>query len=111
RVSSDAASGESGIGVHLRRDPRRSHADPRPGNHGPVCLLASEKPPRGASRMTTMSLPLLLLLAQTQLVDIQDLTPREHRVSVFVLAAAQDVQVTAVGAEPWPDRLRTRDDA
>ena len=61
--------------------------------------------------MTAMGLPLLLLLAQTQLVDIQDLTPREHRVSVFVLTAAQDVQVTAVGAEPWPDRLRTRDDA
>src|SRR6266550_1897891 len=53
--------------------------------------------------MTAMGLPLLLFLAQTQLVDIQDLTPREHRVSVFVL--------TAVGAEPWPDRLRTRDDA
>src|SRR5258707_13398760 len=61
--------------------------------------------------MTAMSLPLLLLLAQTQLVDIQDLTPREHRVSVFVLTAAQDVQVTAVGAEPWPDQLRARDDA
>ena len=61
--------------------------------------------------MTAMGLPLLLVLAQTQLVDIQDLTPREHRVSVFVLAAPQDVQVTAVGAEPWPDQLRARDDA
>jgi hypothetical protein len=58
-----------------------------------------------------MGLPLLLFLAQTQLVDIQDLTPREHRVSVFVLTAPQDVQVTAVGAEPWPDQLRARDDA
>src|SRR5712671_230833 len=58
-----------------------------------------------------MHLPLLLVvLAQTQLVDIQDLTPREHRVSAFVLTAPQDVQVSAVGAEPWPDRLRTRDD-
>jgi hypothetical protein len=57
-----------------------------------------------------MHLALVLVLAQTQLVDIHDLTPREHRVSVFVLAAAQDVKVTATGAEPWPDRLRSRDD-
>src|SRR6266436_4606386 len=61
--------------------------------------------------MSAMHLALLLVLAQTQLVDIQDLTPREHRVSVFVLTAPQDVQVTAVGAEPWPDQLRARDDA
>src|SRR5689334_24757957 len=58
---------------------------------------------------------LFLLLVQTQvptpLVDIQNLTPREHQVSVFVLAGAQDVTISAVGAEPWPDRLRTRDDA
>jgi len=58
---------------------------------------------------------LLLLLVQTQvptpLVDIQNLTPREHRVSVFVLPGPQDVTISAVGAEPWPDRLRTRDDA
>src|SRR5438094_8590058 len=57
-----------------------------------------------------MHLALLLVLAQTQLVDIQNLTPREHRVSVFVLEAPQDLKVSAVGAEPWPDRLRSRDD-
>ena len=57
-----------------------------------------------------MHLALLLVLAQAQLVDIQNLTPREHRVSVFVLTAPQDLQISAVGAEPWPDRLRTRDD-
>src|SRR2546425_12531479 len=57
-----------------------------------------------------MHLALLLVLAQTQLVDIQNLTPREHRVSVFVLTAPQDLKLSAVGAEPWPDRLRSRDD-
>src|SRR5881397_293069 len=57
-----------------------------------------------------MHLALLLVLAQTQLVDIQNLSPREHRVSVFVLATPQDLKVSAVGAEPWPDRLRSRDD-
>ena len=58
-----------------------------------------------------MSLALLLLLAQSQpIVDIQDLTPREHRMSAFVLTAPQDLNVVAVAAEPWPDRLRSRDD-
>src|SRR5713226_2886851 len=67
--------------------------------------------------MSAMPLVLLLLLAQTQgplpspiLADIHDLTPREHHVSVFVLTAPEDVQIAAVGAEPWPDRLRQRDD-
>ena len=57
-----------------------------------------------------MHLALLLVLAQTQLVDIQNLTPRDHRVSVFVLTAPQDLKVLAVAAEPWPDQLRSRDD-
>ena len=58
-----------------------------------------------------MTLALLLVLAQAQVtVDIHDLTPREHRMSAFVLTTAQDLKVTAVGAEPWPDKLRTRDD-
>src|SRR5438552_10335315 len=55
----------------------------------------------------------LLLLAQTQgpiLVDIHDLSPREHHSGFFVLTTPQEVQITAVGAEPWPDRLRQRDD-
>src|SRR6266581_418544 len=65
--------------------------------------------------MSAMPLMLVLLLAQAQgaapvLVDIRDLTPREYRASAFVLTAPQDVQITAVGAEPWPDRLRQRDD-
>src|SRR5437016_14591288 len=66
--------------------------------------------------MSAMPLALLLLLALTQvppappiLADIHDLTPREHQVSVFVLTAAQDLQIAAVGAEPWPDRPRQRD--
>ena len=60
--------------------------------------------------MSAMHLALLLILAQTPLVDMQNFTTREHRVSHFVLPAAQDVQITATGAEPWPDRLRSRDD-
>ena len=58
-----------------------------------------------------MTLALLLLLVQSQtIVDIQDLTPREHRMRAFVLAPAQELKIQAVGAEPWPDRLRSRDD-
>jgi len=61
--------------------------------------------------MSAMHLALLLVLAQMQIVDIHDLASREHRVSVFVLPSEQEVTITATGAEPWPDRLRTRDDA
>src|SRR6267142_1436735 len=57
-----------------------------------------------------MPLALLLVLAQTPLVDIQNLSPREYRVSGFVLTAPQDLNLSAIGAEPWPDRLRSRDD-
>ena len=65
-----------------------------------------------------MNLALLLLLAQTQavppapqqLVDIQNLSTREHRMSAFVLTSPQELTIKAVGAEPWPDRLRSRDD-
>jgi hypothetical protein len=57
-----------------------------------------------------MHLALLVILAQTQLVDMQDLGSREHRVGVFVLPSAQEITITATGAEPWPDRFRTRDD-
>src|SRR5687767_11939121 len=60
--------------------------------------------------MTAMNLALLLLLQSQPLVGIQELSPREHRVSAFVLAAPQELTIQAVGAEPWPDRLRTRDD-
>jgi len=41
--------------------------------------------------------------AQT-LVDIHDLTPREHRTAGFVLAAPQELRVAAVGADPRPER-------
>ena len=68
--------------------------------------------------MTAMPLALLLALAQAPLpsptpalVDIRDLSPREHREAVFVLTTAQEVKLSVVGAEPWPDQLRTRDDA
>src|SRR5437762_6888213 len=58
-----------------------------------------------------MPLALLLVLAQTPLVDIQNLGTRDHRVSVFVLTSPQALSITATGAEPWPDRLHERDDA
>ena len=61
-----------------------------------------------------MTFALLVALLQTQaatpLVQIQNLTPREQRVSTFVLPRAQDLTISAVGAEPWPDRLRSRGD-
>ncbi len=38
--------------------------------------------------------------AQGQLVDIRDLTPREHREQAFVLESPQSVTIEAVGAEP-----------
>jgi hypothetical protein len=44
-------------------------------------------------------------LAQSQtIVDIHDLTPREHRVAGFALAAPQALRVAAVGADPRPER-------
>src|SRR5919108_2055677 len=62
--------------------------------------------------MTAMPLALLLALVQTptpNLVAIRDLQPREHREAVFVLTAPQTLTVSAVGAEPWPDKFRARD--
>jgi hypothetical protein len=47
--------------------------------------------------------------AQSVLVDIHDLTPREHRYEGFVLPAAGSVQIAAVGAEPWRERRNRRD--
>jgi hypothetical protein len=46
--------------------------------------------------------------AQT-LVDIHDLTPREHRTAGFVLATAQELRIAAVGADPRPERRERRD--
>jgi hypothetical protein len=43
------------------------------------------------------------------LVDIHDLTPREHRTAGFVLATAQDLRIAAVGADPRPERRERRD--
>lgn len=65
--------------------------------------------------MTAMNLAFLLLLQAVPpvpqpLVDIQNLSPHEHRMSGFVLAAPQELKIRAIGAEPWPDRLRTRED-
>ena len=59
-----------------------------------------------------MHLALLLVLAQSPqapaLVDIRDLSPREHEVVTFVLPAATELKVKAVGAEPSPERVRER---
>src|SRR5216117_287238 len=66
-----------------------------------------------------MHLAILLALVQAPppqtpqapaLVDIHDLTPQEYRVSAFILSAPQELKLSAVGAEPWPDRLRNRDE-
>jgi hypothetical protein len=57
---------------------------------------------------------LLVLLQSTQapetpaLVSIRDLSPREHEVVTFVLPATSELKVNAVGAEPWPERMRER---
>ena len=61
--------------------------------------------------MTAMTLALLLavLTQNPALVDIRDLSPQEHRVAGFVLSAPQELTITAVGAEPWPDRWRSRE--
>lgn len=57
-----------------------------------------------------MILPLLLALQTQVLVNIQDVSPQEHRSGAFALSAPQEVRITAVGAEPWPDHYRTRDE-
>jgi hypothetical protein len=57
-----------------------------------------------------MILPLLFVVQAQVLVSIQNLSPEEHRSAGFVLSAPQEVRVTAVGAEPWPDEYRPRGD-
>src|SRR2546423_15172135 len=57
-----------------------------------------------------MILPLLLALQAQVLVNIQDLSPQEHRSAAFALSAPQEIRITAIGAEPWPDQYRTRDE-
>jgi hypothetical protein len=67
-----------------------------------------------------MNLAILVLLQAAQaapvptaprpLIDIRELSPREHRMSAFALTAPAELTITAVGAEPWPDRLRSRED-
>ena len=65
-----------------------------------------------------LAIPLLLQVAQAApvptaprpLIDFQELSPQEHRMSAFVLTAPTVLTIQAVGAEPWPDRLRSRED-
>lgn len=64
-----------------------------------------------------MTLALLLVLTQAAqapqvatIVDIHNLTPRDHQVVTFVLAAPQELKVRAVAAEPAPERKPNRDD-
>src|SRR5437867_3173993 len=66
-----------------------------------------------------MHLAILLALVQAPapqtpqapaMVDIHEHTPQEYRVSAFILSAPQELKLSAVGAEPWPDRLRNRDE-
>jgi hypothetical protein len=59
----------------------------------------------------TSLLACIATLTQSQtMVDIRELTPREHRVAGFVLAARQELRVTAVGADPQPERDRSSRD-
>lgn len=58
-----------------------------------------------------MVLALLLALQAQTIVEIRDLSPQEHRVVSFVLDASQALRLTAVGAEPAPERLRRDRDA
>jgi len=59
----------------------------------------------------TSLLACIAALSQSQtLVDIHDLTPREHRAAGFVLGAPQALQVTAVGADPRPERGSRKND-
>lgn len=56
----------------------------------------------------TFVLACITTLAQSQtLVEMRDLSPREHRVAGFVLSTPQVLRVAAVGAEP---RLEREDD-
>ena len=55
-----------------------------------------------------MILPLLFAVQAQVLVNIHDLSPQELRSAGFVLRSPQAVQITAVGAEPWPDVYRVR---
>jgi hypothetical protein len=54
--------------------------------------------------LTSLFACIAALTQSPTLVDIHDLTPREHRAAGFVLAAPQALQVTAVGADPRPER-------
>jgi hypothetical protein len=57
-----------------------------------------------------MILALLLAVQVQTVVEIRDLSPQEHRSTAFVLSAPQELQISAVGAEPWPERYMNRDD-
>jgi hypothetical protein len=67
-----------------------------------------------------MHLAFLFLLAQTpaaspaplpqRLIDILEVSPSEHTMRAFVLAGPEQLTITAIAAEPWPDRLRSRED-
>lgn len=51
-----------------------------------------------------MILALLLAVQAQAIVEIRDLSPQEYRSAGFVLTAPQELRVTAVGAEPWPEK-------
>jgi hypothetical protein len=60
--------------------------------------------------LTSLLACIATLTQSPTLVDIHDLTPREHRTAGFVLAAPQELQIAAVGADPRPEReARDRD--
>ena len=60
---------------------------------------------RGLPALLVMALLPVAGAAQSdRLVSLRNLTPYEYRSRGFVLAAAQDVRIVAVGAEPAPEK-------
>jgi hypothetical protein len=55
-------------------------------------------------------LPFSASAQSDRLAAIRNLTPHEHRSEAFVLTSAQAVHITAVGAEPAPERRRRDND-
>lgn len=64
---------------------------------------------------TSLLLALSTVLLQSPvpsqtLVDVRNLSPRDHRIIGFALSAPQELRVSAVGAEPRPRRRERSDD-
>ncbi len=54
--------------------------------------------------LTSLLVSIAALSQSPSLVDIRNLTPREHRAAGFVLTAPQELRIAAVGADSRPER-------